>query len=125
MRERVRGQRVRWFSGATLRNFFFSCGFGCWPRRGGDGLAVCGVAIPFLSSGAGPPIRAVNPDWAVWRSCHGQAFRGGGFGRRVGGLPCGIRQGQKRAAFGIGWRGDTSPLKGCCAVTFGYRRRTF
>ena len=25
----------------------------------------------------------------------------------------------KRAAFGIGLRHDTSPLKGCCTVTFG------
>jgi hypothetical protein len=31
---------------------------------------------------------------------------------------------QNLAAYGVGWRGDTPPLKGCCTVTFGYRART-
>lgn len=26
---------------------------------------------------------------------------------------------EKRAAYGVGCGGDTSPLKGCCTVTFG------
>lgn len=47
----------------------------------------------------------------LWRGLAVGCFRG------VGGLL--TSESQKRAAFGIGRRDDTPPLKGCCAVTFG------
>jgi hypothetical protein len=60
----------------------------------------------------------------------------GGFGENFFAVPAALVRGvlpaqgacraenQKRAAFGIGRRGDTPPLKGCCTVTLGYRART-
>ena len=62
-------------------------------------------------SGAVPLIRAVV---VTRQGCSGVL---GGVG--CAGLLCGIGQGQKRAAYGVGRRGDTSPRNGCCARTFG------
>jgi hypothetical protein len=42
----------------------------------------------------------------------------------LGRILCGIGESQNLAAYGVGCEGDTSPLKGCCTVTFGYRART-
>ena len=50
------------------------------------------------------------------RSARLAGRRGAGIPRGAG-LLCGIGEDQKRAAYGVGWRGDTSPLKGCCAGT--------
>ena len=41
----------------------------------------------------------------------------GGFRRPNRGLLCGIEEDQKRAAYGVGWRGDTSPLGGLLCST--------
>jgi hypothetical protein len=60
-------------------------------------LSRCRLRRRFLTGECGDPATVRGVGWA--------------FG---GGLLCGIGESQKRAAFGIGWRSETSPRNGCC-----------
>ena len=73
-----------------LGGFFFNCGVGSRVWR------CCRGAVEV----------ATDPRRGAWRGIWNWLSRG-------------IGAGQKRAAFGVGWNRDRSPLKGCCAVTFG------
>jgi len=99
----------------VLRVFSFSCRFGFWPRRG--------VARPCRLAGC----RSVPESGGCRRSApwwSRLAVRG------VAWWPlepsyCAVSGGVKSALpSASGGGGDTPPLKGCCAVTFGYRTRT-
>jgi hypothetical protein len=73
-----------------------------------------------ILGGEEPPIRAV----VVSQRCGSFTTVRGEVQRFGAGLLCGIGEDQKRAAFGIGWRGDTSPLGGLLAVPRGSRAVT-
>jgi len=91
-------------------SFSFSCGFGSGRAGLWRGLAVCGSDPVPEVRGEEWPIRAVIPILpVVFRGLPGVGFNK---------LPCGNGEDQKRAAYGVGWRGDTSPRNWSCTATW-------
>lgn len=87
----------------------FSLAAGLVLAAPGCGAALPSGRVPIQFRGSEPPIRAVVPilPEVIWGP------GGGSFNE----LLCGIGGSQKRAAFGIGRRGDTSPLGGLLCST--------
>ena len=97
MRERVR-VRVAAPGAGVFWEFFF------WPGVWVLAAPGCGAALP--SCRVSDPRRGGDPECGDPATVRGAVLAFGGE------LLCGIGESQKRAAYGVGCKGDTSPLGG-------------